>query len=132
MDYNSVLIDRLVRCVDAVAQEVNEVVAKYGALTFDEIRDLIIRKLRELIGDKEVRFYFDEVVEGKKVYDNPAIYRVVDAIDELIIEVVDGVEAHFSVYADYVYVSNDDHDIVLYYKINGVELDSINVEVDDQ
>jgi hypothetical protein len=132
MDYNTILLDRLVKCVDAVAQEVNETVAKYGALTFDEIRDLIIRKLKELIGDKEVRFYFDEVVEEKKVYDNPSIYRVVDAVDELIIEVADGIEAHFSVYADYVYIDKGNSEAVLYYKINDVELDSIDVEVDEQ
>ena len=132
MDYNTILIDRLVKCVDATINDVNEVVSKFGALTFYEVRDLVTRKLRELIGDKEVRFYFDEVVEGKKVYDNPAIYRVVDAIDELIVEVADGIEAHFSVYADYVYVDKGNSEAVLYYKINDVELDSINVEVDDQ
>ena len=132
MDYNTILLDRLVKCVDATMKDVNEVVSKFGSLTFDEIRNLIIKKLKELIGDKEIRFYFDEVVEGRKVYDNPAIYRVVDAVDELIVEVDDGIEAHFNVYADYVFVSKDDHDIVLYYKINDVELDSINVEVDEQ
>jgi hypothetical protein len=132
MDYNTILIDRLVKCVDAVTQEFNEAVSKFGALTFYEVRNLIIEKLRELIGDKEVRYYFDEVVEGEKVYDNPAIYRVVDAVDELIIEVADGIEAHFNVYADFVYVSRDSGDLVLYYKINGIELDSIDVEVGNQ
>jgi len=132
MDHDTILLDRLVKCVDAAMHNVNEAVSKFGALTFDEIRDLVIRGLRELIGDKDTRFYFDEVVEGMKVYDSPAIYRVVDAVDELIVEVGDGIEAHFNVYADYVFVSKDDHDIVLYYKINDVELDSINVEVDEQ
>ena len=132
MDYNTILIDRLVKCVDATINDVNEVVSKFGALTFDEIRNLIIKKMKELVGEKEVRYYFDEVIEGKKVCGNPAIYRVVDAVDELIIEVADGIEAHFNVYADYVYIPANDHDIVLYYKINDVELDSINVEVDEQ
>jgi hypothetical protein len=132
MDHDTILLDRLVKCVDAAMQNVNEAVSKFGTLTFYEIRDLVIRGLRELIGDKDTRFYFDDVVEGRKVYDNPAIYRVVDAVDELIVEVADGIEAHFNVYADYVFASRNSGDVVLYYKINGIELDSIYVEVDDQ
>ena len=131
-DYGYILVSRLIRCTEALLEEVNAEVAKSAPLTFNDLRNLILRKLKELMGNRVVEYYFDEAIDWMKVYGDPTMYRVVDAVDELDIELVEGVKARFNVHADYVVVEKDDSDIVIYYKINSVELDVLVVEVLDE
>ena len=112
------------------ALEEAEAIIRKGFPSMSEVKKIIEEKIMEKLEKYQdieyVEYWFDEGVVWDEIeVGNARASRAYDAIDWLIIAIADGPEVLFDVHADYVVTENNDEEYVVYFKVNGIEVNSV-------